>query len=245
VQRRGRARPPQEPRPVPRRRADGPNQLCSWDITYLPTSVRGVWFYLYLLVDVWSRKIVAWDVHEREDAQLAADLISKACIWERISKQRQSRLVLHAENGSAMRAATLDVRLEELGVLRSFSRPRVSNDNPYSEALFCIAKYRPDYTSQPFTSKEESCQWVAAFVDWYVYGHRHSAIGSSPRGNGKAARPPAICKQRTEVYELARLRHSRCWSRSVRDWQSPAVVWVNQSIDDTTAEDSLLFHQAA
>jgi len=92
VQRRGRARPPQEPRPVPRRRADGPNQLWSWDITYLPTSVRGVWLYLYLVVDVWSRKIVAWDVAEREDAQVAADLISRACIRERISKRRQRRL---------------------------------------------------------------------------------------------------------------------------------------------------------
>jgi transposase InsO family protein len=111
VQRRGRARPPQEPRPVPRRRADGPNQLWSWDITYLPTSVRGVWLYLYLVVDVWSRKIVAWDVAEREDAQVAADLISRACIRERISKRRQRRLVLHADNGSAMRAATLEVRL--------------------------------------------------------------------------------------------------------------------------------------
>jgi putative transposase len=176
VQHRGRARPPQEARPVPRRRADGPNQLWSWDITYLPTSVRGIWLYLYLVVDVWSRKIVAWDVHEREDAQLAADLISRACIRERISKQRQRRLILHADNGSAMRAATLEVRLEELGVLRSFSRPRVSNDNPYSEALFRTAKYRPDYPSRPFTSKEEACQWAAAFVHWYVHEHRHSAI---------------------------------------------------------------------
>ena len=112
VQRRGRARPPQQPRPVPRRRADGPNQLWSWDITYLPTSVRGVWLYLYLVVDVWSRKIVAWDVQDCEDATLAADLISRACIRERISKQRQRRLILHADNGAAMRSATLEVRLD-------------------------------------------------------------------------------------------------------------------------------------
>ena len=115
VQHRGRARSPQQPRPVPRRRADGPNQLWSWDITYLPTSVRGVWLYLYLVVDVWSGKIVAWDIAEREEAQVAADLISRACLRERISKQRQRRLVLHADNGAAMRAATLEVRLEELG----------------------------------------------------------------------------------------------------------------------------------
>ena len=230
---------------MPRRRADGPNQLWSWDITYLPTSVRGVWLYLYLVVDVWSRKIVAWDVHEREDAQLAADLISRACIRERISKQRQRRLVLHADNGSAMRAATLEVRLEELGVLRSFSRPRVSNDNPYSEALFRTAKYRPDYPSRPFTSKEEACQWVVAFVDWYVHEHRHSAIRFVTPQQRHSGQAPGICKQRTEVYELARLRHPRRWSRSIRCWQQPTVVWINQPIDDTTAEDGLLFHQAA
>ena len=105
--RRGRARPPQEPRPVPRLQARGPNQVWSWDITYLPTSVRGVWLYLYLVVDVWSRKVVAWDVADREEPQIAADLVSRACLRERISKGRRQRLFLHAVNGNAMRAATL------------------------------------------------------------------------------------------------------------------------------------------
>ncbi len=136
VHRRGRARPPQQPRPVPRLEARGPNEVWSWDITYVPTSVRGVWLYLYLVIDVWSRKVVAWDVADREEAQIAADLVSRACLRERISKGRPQPLILHADNGNAMRAATLESRLEELGVLRSFSRPRVSNDNPYSESLF-------------------------------------------------------------------------------------------------------------
>jgi len=174
--RRGRARPPQEPRPVPRLRADGPKQLWSWDITYLPTTVRGVWLYLYLVIDVWSRKVVAWDVAEREDPATAANLVSRACLRERISNRRQHPLILHADNGNAMRAATLECRLEELGVLRSFSRPRVSNDNPYSESLFRTAKYRPDYPNRPFASREDACQWVAMFVDWYNHRHRHSGI---------------------------------------------------------------------
>jgi putative transposase len=93
VQRRGRARPPQ----APRHRADGPNKLWSWDITYLPTGVRGVWLYLYLVLDVWSRKIVAWDVQDREDAKLAADLISRGCLRERISKRRQRQLNQHGQ----------------------------------------------------------------------------------------------------------------------------------------------------
>ncbi|WP_370594645.1 DDE-type integrase/transposase/recombinase [Synechococcus sp. CBW1006] len=154
--RRGRARLPQEPRSVPRLRADGPNRVWSWDITYLPTTVRGVWLYLYLVVDVWSRKVVAWDMAEVESAEIAADLVQRACLKERYRRPRgcganQSTplpLILHADNGNAMRAATLEARLEELGVLRSFSRPRVSNDNPFSEALFRTFKYRPDYPSR-------------------------------------------------------------------------------------------------
>ncbi len=101
-----------------------------------PNHRAGIWLYLYLAIDVWGRKVVAWDVDEREDLANAADLVSRACLRERISKTRKQPLILHADNGNAMRAATLESRLDELGVLRSFSRPRVSNDNPYSESLF-------------------------------------------------------------------------------------------------------------
>ena len=128
--------------------------MWRWDITYLPTTVRGIWLYLYLVIDVCSRKVVTWDVAEREDPAIAEDLVSRACLRERINKGRRQPLILHADNGNAMRAATLESRLEELGVLRSFSRPRGSNDNPYSESLFRTAKYRPDYPSRPFTSQE-------------------------------------------------------------------------------------------
>jgi transposase InsO family protein len=225
--RRGRARPPQEPRPVPRLRAAGPNQVWSWDITYLPTTVRGIWLYLYLVIDVWSRKVVAWDVAEREDPAIAANLVSRACLRERISKGRRQPLILHADNGNAMRAATLESRLEELGVIRSFSRPRVSNDNPYSESLFRTAKYRPDYPSRPFTSQEAACQWVASFADWYNHRHRHSGIKfvtPHQRHNGDAVE---ICRHRAVVYERARQRNPRRWSRSTRCWRQPEVVWIN------------------
>jgi transposase InsO family protein len=225
--RRGRARPPQEPRPVPRLEARGPNEVWSWDITYLPTSVRGVWLYLYLVIDVWSRKVVAWDVAEREDAAIAADLVSRACMRERISKGRKQPLVLHADNGNAMRAATLESRLEELGILRSFSRPRVSNDNPYSESLFRTAKYRPDYPSRPFTSAEEACLWVASFLDWYNHRHRHSGIKFVTPQQRHSGQAVEICRHRTLVYKQARQRHPRRWSRSIRCWQQPEVVWIN------------------
>ena len=121
---------------MPRLRAIAPNQLWNWDITYLSTTVREIWLYLHLVIDVWSRKDVARDVDEREDPAIAADLGSRACLREPISKGRKQPLILHADNDNAMRSETLESRLEELGVLRSFSRPRVANDNPYSESLF-------------------------------------------------------------------------------------------------------------
>ena len=113
-----------------------------------------------------------------EYATFITELVSRACLKERINSCRKQPLILHADNGTSMRAATLEVRLEELGVLRSFSRPRVSNDNPYSESLFRTVKYRPNYPNRPFSSKEEACQWVASFVDWYNHQHRHSGINS-------------------------------------------------------------------
>ena len=227
IHRRGRARPPQEPRPVPRLRAIAPNQLWSWDITYLPTTVRGIWLYLYLVIDVWSRKVVAWDVDEREDPAIAADLVSRACLRERIRKGRKQPLILHADNGNAMRAATLESCLEELGVLRFFSRPRVSNDNPYSESLFRTAKYRPDYPRRPFASKEEACQWVASFVDWYNHRHRHSGIKFVTPHQRHSGQAVEVCRHRSVVYEQARQRNPRRWSRSTRCWRQPEVVWIN------------------
>jgi len=242
VHRRGRARPPQEPRAVPRLRAIA---LWSWDITYLSTTVRGIWLYLYLVIDVWSRKVVAWDVAEREDPAIAADLVSRACLRERISKGRRQPLVLHADNGNAMRAATLERRLEELGVLRSFSRPRVSNDNPYSESLFRTAKYRPDYPSRPFTSKETACQWVASFADWYNHRHRHSGIKFVTPHNVTMVRLQRYAGTALSLYEQGRQRHPRRWSGLTRCWRQPEVVWINQPPDDLDLAQKLPLMQAA
>jgi putative transposase len=226
-------------------RAAGPNQVWSWDITYLPTTVRGIWLYLYLVTDVWSRKVVAWDIAEREDPAVPADLVSRACLRERISKGPRRPLILNADNGNAMRAATLESRLEELGGLRSFSRPRVSNDNPYSESLFRTVKYWPDYPRKPFASNEQACQWVTAFVDWYNHQHRHSGIKfvtPQERHSGQAAQ---ICRHRDVVYEQARQRNPRPWSRSIYCWHQPAVAWINQPPDDLDAPRKLPLRQAA
>ena len=108
---------------------------------------------------------MAWDVDGREGLPIVAELLSRACLRERIRKVRKQPLILHADNGNAMRAATMQCRLEELGVLRSYSRPQDLNDNPYSESLFRTVKYRLDHSRKPFASKEQACQWVDTFVD--------------------------------------------------------------------------------
>ena len=250
---RGRARLPQEPRSVPRLRADRPNAVWSWDISFLPTTVRGVWLYLYLVVDVWSRKVVAWDVAEVESAEIAADLVQRACLKERYRRPSgfgshqcpQPPLILHADNGNAMRGATLESRLEEMGVLRSFSRPRVSNDNPYSESLFRTVRYWPDHPSRPFASKDEACEWVAAFVDWYNHRHRHSGIKFVTPHQRHSGAATAICQQRSEVYERGRRANPSRWSRSNRCWRQPEEVWINKPSEEPEAIQALSSIQAA
>ncbi len=133
---RGKTKPPVRKRPAPLQ-ASAPNQLWSWDITYLTTTIKGVFFYLYLIMDVYSRKIVGWEVFETESAEQAAQVFHKAHLREGI---RAESLVLHSDNGSPMKGATMLSTLQRLGVMPSFSRPSVSDDNPYSESLFKAAK---------------------------------------------------------------------------------------------------------
>ena len=197
--------------------------------------------------------MVAWDVAEVESAEIAADLVQRACLKERYRRPsgfgshqcHQLPLILHADNGNAMRGATLESRLEKMGVLRSFSRPRVSNDNPYSESLFRTVKYRPDYPNRPFASKEEACDWVAAFVDWYNHRHRHSGIKFVIPHQRHSGAATAICKQRTDVYETARKANPTRWSRNTRCWRQPAEVSINKPPEEPEAILALPLVEAA
>src|SRR5262245_48595584 len=153
--------------------AMGPNQVWSWDITWLPTTVRGVYLYLYLVMDVWSRRVVGWRVAQRESADVAAALVIQACTEGNVNPQG---LVLHSDNGTPMRGSTMLSTLQWLGLVASFSRPHVSDDNPYSEALFRTLKYTPAYPRLPFADLPSAQRWVERFVRWYNGEHRHSAI---------------------------------------------------------------------
>jgi len=167
--------------------------------------VRGAFYYLSLVLDVWSRKIVAWEVHDREDDALSSQVIVKTAQSLGIDL---AGLVLHSDNGGPMRGATMVTTLERLGILPSFSRPSVSDDNPYSEALFRTLKYWPEYPSRPFEGIEEARRWVEAFVRWYNTVHRHSAIRyvtPAERHTGAERRELERALERTEsvAHDLA------------------------------------------
>jgi transposase InsO family protein len=205
-------------------RAVGPNQVWSWDITWLPTVVRGRYLYLYLIMDVWSRRIVGWQVHERESTDEAAVLISRTCSENGIEPKG---LVLHSDNGNPMRGRTMLATLQWLGIVPSFSRAHVSDDNPYSEALFRTLKYAPTYPRLPFADVGAAYAWVDRFVAWYNGEHRHSGIRFVTPDERHFGLEKAILDHRHTIYEKARLRKPERWSRQTRNWTPVPIVELN------------------
>jgi transposase InsO family protein len=205
-------------------RAVGPNQVWSWDITYLPTVIRGRFLRLYLVMDVWSRRIVGWEVHGDESAERAAILIQRICAESGVDP---TGLVLHSDNGKPMRGSTMIATLQWLGIVPSFSRPHVCNDNPYSEALFRTLKQTTMYPRLPFASSDAARQWVARFVSWYNSQHRHSAIRYVTPDQRHARADVAILEHRRLLYERARRRTPGRWSGTIRNWVPVATVVLN------------------
>ena len=204
--------------------ATAPNQLFSWDITYLPAPVKGIYFYLYLFMDIFSRKIVGWQIYDVESTDLAGEVMCDICAREGIAP---NQVVLHSDNGSPMKGATMLATLQALGVVPSFSRPAVSNDNPYSESLFKTLKYRPAYPRQAFENLLAARQWVGVFAQWYNEEHRHSAINFVTPAQRHAGLDTALLEKRTTVYEAAKIRHPERWSGATRNWQPVLVVHLN------------------
>lgn len=201
-----------------------PNQLWSWDITYLPSNIRGKFFYLYMFIDIFSRKIVGFDVYDEQSAEHAAVVVSNAYIAERV---REDEITLHSDNGGPMKGAMMLAMLEKLGVAASFSRPSVSNDNPFSEALFKTLKYCPQYPNKPFISVADALSWVAPFVDWYNNIHQHSGIKFVTPAARHAGKDIEILEKRKQVYELARQTNPDRWSKKTRNWNRIDEVYLN------------------
>lgn len=231
LHRRGRARAPRKLARPTTYIASGPKQVWSWDITYCPSSVRGQFYYLYMIEDIYSRKIVGWEVHGCESGAYAAELMQRTVMAEQCFRKP---LVLHSDNGSPMKSSTMLAKLEELGVTPSRSRPRVSDDNPYSESLFRTLKYRPLWPTSGFSSLDETRLWIQQFVAWYNHEHRHSRIQYVTPVQRHQGEDVALLKERHAVYQQARARHPGRWSGTTRNWTPVGDVALNpERLDET------------
>ena len=204
--------------------AKTPNQVWSWDITYLSSPIRGAYYYLYLVEDIFSRMIVGWSIEEVESADHAGLLIDRICQEQGIAK---GQLTLHSDNGGPMTGATMVATLERLGVIPSLSRPAVSDDNPYSESLFKTLKYRPSYPDRAFSSIDQARAWVSRFVQWYNTEHLHSAIRFVTPSSRHLGKDPAILAKRVTVYEKAKRLNPQRWSGPTRNWSPITEVFLN------------------
>lgn len=205
--------------------ADAPNQLWSWDITYLPTQIKGMYFYLYFIMDVYSRKVVGWSVHLSQSSEHAANLIKQACDDENIM---QDQLILHSDNGSPMKGVSMMSMLEALGVTKSFSRPSVSNDNPYSESLFKTLKYHTKFpATEKFKTIFDARTWCVQFVAWYNNTHKHSGLKFITPSQRHSGEDIPIMENRQKVYEQAKIRNPERWSGKTRNWELPMIVTLN------------------
>lgn len=202
------------------------NEVWMWDITYLPGAIKGQYYYLYTIEDLFSRKIVGWEIYDEQTAEKAALLIRRTCLREH--RNSMTPLVLHSDNGTPMKGATMLATLRELGITPSNSRPRVSNDNPYIESFFSTLKYAPEYPRKGFGSLENARRYVAQAIYYYNYEHLHSGIQFVTPSQRHEGADTEILAKRAAVYEAARKAHPERWNgRGTRNWKRQDVVSLN------------------
>ena len=230
MNRRGRAQPPRTSRPPTTHIATRPGEVWCWDVTFLPAQIQGRWFYFYLILDLYSRKIVGFEVHDTDSAEHAAHLARRTALAEGVHAMAAPP-VLHGDNGATLKATTVLAMLHWLGITPSYSRPRVSDDNAFAEALFRTAKYRPEFPSKGFADLDAARQWALRFVQWYNYKHRHSGIRYVTPAQRHAGQDGPVLNARHAVYQGARDRNPRRWSRQTRNWAPVGVVTLNPERD--------------
>ena len=197
---------------------------------FLPAHIQGRWFYFYLILDLYSRKIVGFEVHDTDSAEHAAHLVRRTALAEGVHA-KPVRPVLHGDNGATLKATTVLAMLHWLGIEPSYSRPRVSDDNAFAEALFRTAKYRPEFPPKGFTNLEAARQWTARFVHWYNEQHRHSGIRYVTPAQRHAGQDGRVLAARHAVYQDARQRNPQRWSGSTRNWTPVGAVTLNPERD--------------
>ena len=230
MNRRGRARPPRPSRPPTTHIATQPGAVWCWDVTFLPATVQGRWFYLYLILDLYSRKIVGFEVHDTDSADHAAHLVRRTALAEGVHAM-PVRPVLYGDNGATLKGTTVLAMLHWLGIEPSYSRPRVSDDNPYAEAVFRTAKYRPEFPVKGFAELDAAREWAARFVHWYNDEHRHSGIKYVTPAQRHAGQDRALLTARHELYQRARQSNPQRWSRQTRNWTPVTAVTLNPERD--------------
>jgi putative transposase len=204
--------------------ATGPNQLWSWDITKLLGPTKWTYYYLYNILDVFSRYSVGWMIAERESASLAEELIAATCVRQGI---QPGQLTIHADRGSSMTSKPVALLMADLGVTKTHSRPHVSNDNPFSESQFKTLKYRPDYPER-FGCQQDARSWATEFFDWYNYEHHHSALGLLTPADVHFGRALAVLQQRQDVLEAAYRRTPQRFVKGLpKPLALPTAVWIN------------------
>lgn len=221
--------------------ATGPNQVWSWDITYLKSPITGQYFYLYMIMDVFSRMIVGWTVKETENADHASELMRRTCIKEGI---QEGQIHLHSDNGGPMKGATMLATLQNLGVVPSFSRPSVSDDNPFSESLFRTLKYRPSFPDGAFADIENAREWVLRFVTWYNTEHLHSGIKFVTPQSRHQGGDIVVLEKRKTVYEMAKTKNPLRWSGKIKNWNRVNEVYLNPKEDGKTVREMLMSNVA-
>lgn len=215
---RGRARAPKPPAAKPTHTASAPNRIWCWDITWLPSTFAGSFFKLYVILDLFSRKIVASEVWEHENAENSQTLLRRACLAENIAA-KQSPLILHGDNGSPLKASTVLALMYQLGITPSHSRPRVSNDNPHAEAFFRTGKYHPSLPPGGFANLAEARQWAHRLILWYNHEHRHSSLRFVTPAQKHAGQDIFILARRKDLYEAKRSEKPERWIRNTtRNW---------------------------
>lgn len=212
--------------------ATAPNMVWSWDISKLKGPTKWSYYYLYVILDIYSRYVVGWLIAEGESAELAEELIAQTCRKQGVAPEQ---LTLHADRGSAMRSKTVALLLADLGVTKSHARPYTPNDNPYSEAQFKTMKYRPDFPDQ-FGSRTEARTWAGTFFDWYNHDHYHSALGLLTPATVHFGQAQAVRDKRQIVLHHAYDQHPERFVRGIPNPpELPAEVWINQPDLDETA----------
>jgi putative transposase len=216
--------------PMPIVMASRPNEAWSWDITKLRGPAKGVVYLLYTILDIFSRKVVGWTLTDRESARTAQRLIRRTLEREGITR---GQLTLHADRGGSMITGDLAELLTGLGVRKSHSRPRVSNDNPYSEAQFKTLKCRPDYP-QRFESLTAARAWCRAFFSWYDTTHYHSGVAYLRPSDLHAGRHPEILQRRQATLDQAYEANPRRFRRPPQAKRPPERAWINQPAIQTS-----------